>query len=774
MKQCWKQGSKISSIVCLFCLLVACSTTKNLPEGEVLYTGIQKIEVTDPQDSDAGNVALEEVEAALSYPPNNALFGSSTTRIPFPFGLWVYNSFVNKKGAFNKWILDTFGAKPVLINTVNPDVRAAVARNLLRENGFFDASTSYEIIPDKKDSLKAKINYSVEMRNPYAYDSIRYMRFRHQADTLIQQHWNERLLRKGDVFNVVTLEEERQRISTLLRNNGFYYYRPEFIVFDADTLITPGQVWLRVRRKAGVPQTALRPFKMGNISVSLRGYNGETPTDSVQYKDMTIHYEGKLRVRPPVLYKRITMKPGSLYSQSQQQKTQTALSRLGVFRYSEMQFEPRDTSRRNDVLDLNINTVYDLPLDGELEVNVTSKSNNQVGPGAIFSITKRNIFHGGETFGVQARGSYEWQTGSRIDGGGSSVNSYELGVSATLTFPSVLFPGFANRDLEFPSSTTFRLYADQLNRARFFKMLSFGANMTYDFQPSLTSTHSFTPLRLAYNQLQSTTADFDSITGANRALFLSLKDQFIPAISYTYRYDNAPDPSRRHKFWWETTVTESGNIIAGLYSIAGKDFNQNEKKLFGIPFTQFVKATSEIRYNRRLDKNNNLVARVMGGVIYSYGNARISPYNEQFYIGGANSVRAFTIRSIGPGRFRPDPNNPYAYIDQTGDIKFEANLEYRFRIVADLHGALFMDAGGIWLMREDEDKPGGTLKKGNFLKDMALGTGVGIRYDLSFLVIRFDLGIGLHIPYDTGKKGYYNIPKFKDGLGWHLAVGYPF
>lgn len=755
-------------------LLASCSTTKNLADAEVLYTGIKNIEVKDSDNSPVAKEALDEVEAALAYPPNNSFFGSSTTRTPWPFGLWVYNGFVNKKGKVNEWIFRKFAAKPVYVTTVNPDVRVAVANNLLRENGYFDGVASYEVIPHKKDPKKAKISYAIEMNNPYTYDSIRYVRMRHQADTIMMAHANEQLLRKGENFNVLTLEAERQRIASLLRNNGFYYYRPDFITYEADTLLSPGKVWLRVVRKQGLPSSSLRPWKVGNVSVHLNGYSNEPPTDSIQYKDLTIHYEGKLRVRPSVLYKRLYLREGDLYSQVNQQKTQTGLSRLGIFRYSEMRFTPRDTARRNDLLDLQINTVYDLPLDGELEVNVKNKSTNYAGPGIVFGVTKRNVFHGGETFSVQTHGSYEWQTKDRTSNGGKAINSYELGVNATLTFPSVLFPGFIHRDLDYPSSTTFKVYGEQLNRASFFKMLSFGGNMTYDFQPTATSKHSFSPFRLSYNLLQRTTTTFDSIMGENPALFLSLKDQFIPSMSYTYLYDDSPITSLRNHIWWETSLSQAGNVLAGGYAIAGKKFNEEEKVLFGNPFAQFVKLTSELRYNYKLDKNNRLVARVMGGLIYSYGNARVSPYNEQFYVGGANSIRAFTIRSIGPGAYQPETDNPYSYIDQTGDLKLEANLEYRFRIAGDLYGAAFVDWGGIWLLREDVKRPDGKFKANRFFKDMALGTGAGIRYDLDFLVIRLDVGKGLHVPYRTDKSGYFNIGKFKDNISWHFAVGYPF
>ena len=753
----------------------SCSTTKNLPEGAVLYTGISKIEIQQPDASEAGRSTVEEVEAALAYPPNNALLGSSSVRVPFPFGLWVYNAFVNKEGKVSRWIFNKLAAKPVLISTVNPDVRVKVARNLLNEYGYFNGATSYALVPDKKDPRKAKIAYQVTMNQPYTIDSILYVRMRNRVDSLLPRLSSERLIRKGDNFNVVRLQEERERIADRLRDNGYYYFRPEYMIYQADTTITPGKVSLRIVPKEGMPRNALIPWKLGNVDFYLNGYRNEQPTDSIRYKNLTIHYEGKLRVRPKVLYDRLYFRPGDRYSQTQQERSQTALARLGIFRYAEFQYAPRDTMRRQDTLDLRIHTVYDLPLDGELELNVTAKSNDQIGPGAVFSVTKRNMFGGGETFGVKLRGSYEWQTGNKLDAGGSKINSYELGLSTTLTFPRLLFPTLGKRDLNFPATTTFRIYADQLNRARFFKMLSFGGDASYEFQPSATSHHSVTPFKLAYNLLQHTTAEFDSIADSNKALMKSLQDQFVPSMSYTYTYDDSPITTKRHHVWLQGSITQAGLLMNAAYAIAGKPFDKEGKKLFGNPFAQFIKGTVEARYNYQLGENQRLVGRIMAGAIYSYGNARTAPYNEQFYVGGANSVRAFTIRSIGPGRYyQSSDENKYAYIDRTGDLKFEANLEYRFQIMGDLHGATFLDCGNIWLLREDPDRPGGRLKAGHFFKDLALGTGFGFRYDMDFLVIRFDVGIGLHLPYETGKSGYYNLPRFKDGMGYHFAIGYPF
>ncbi len=772
-----KQIYIIGLFLLLLPLLVGCSITRNLPEDEVLYRGIKETIVENEDKTQAGDNALTEVKAALAAKPNNSFFGSSSLKWPFPFGLWIYNDFVHAKTKFGKWIFDKLAAKPVYISTVNPELRSKIAQNVLHDYGFFNGTVSSEVVP-LKNPKKAKIVYKVDMKNPYFLDSIAYLNFSARADSMIRAEWQERLLRKGDNFSVVQLDGERQRLSNLFRNNGYFYYRPDFVTFRADTLIAPGKVSLQVTPKQGLPAIVKRQWYMGQTTFNITGYKAtdrRLPKDSVMYKDMLVYYTGKKPpVRPSVLYKRLRFHTGSLYSQSAQAKSQENLNRLGIFRYAEFQYAQRDTLPTCDTLDLNINAAMDLPLDGELEFNVTSKSNDQIGPGAVFSVSKKNVFRGGETFSVQLKGSYEWQTNSSVKGSKSKINSYELGVSTSLRFPWVVFPWLHKVDFNFPAVTTFSLYADQLNRAGFFKMLSFGGDAVYSFQPSATQKHRVTPFKLTFNVMQSKTERFDSIMNANRALYLSLKDQFIPAMSYTYTYDDASIPTKRNPLWWETSITSAGNITSGIYAIFGQKFDKQGKKLLGNPFAQFMKLTSEIRYNYKIDNRRRLAMRFMAGAIYSYGNSKVAPYSEQFFIGGANSIRAFTVRSIGPGSYHPKVETKYSYIDQTGDLKLEANLEYRFKIVGDLYGATFLDAGNIWLLRNDPDRPGGQFKFSRLGKDIALGTGAGLRYDLTFLVIRFDVGVGIHVPYETSKKGYYNMPSFKKSLGYHLAIGYPF
>lgn len=755
----------------------ACSTTKNLPEGETLYIGVDKMEVVNEDLSDTGVTALEEVEAALSYPPNNAILGSNSLRWPIPLGLWVYNNFEkykDKKGV-GRWIYDHMASSPVLMSNVNPATRVKIATNLLHDYGFFNGYVTYEELP-QKNPLKTKVSYRIDMANPYFLDSIAYLKYPVQADSLIKGSLGQSALKRGDNFSVVKLEEERQRIATLLQNNGYYYFRPEYSTYRADTLQRSGYVSLQVVPQAGIAPEAKKQYYIGRTSVYLTGYNGEAPTDSLKLRTMTLYYNGKKPpIRPGVLMRNLFYKQGELYNQSRQTFTQEAMARMGVFKFTEFRYAPKDTLATCDTLDVRISAMFDQPYDAELEFNVTSKSTDQVGPGASFSLTRKNFMRMGADLSLQVKGSYEWQTNSTVEGDNTVMNSYELGTSLSLDFPRLMLP-WSDKDLRrsrFPQHTSFKLYVNQLNRARFFQMLSFGGNVTYDFQRSRTWKHSITPFRLEFNTLQSTTARFDSITAVNPTLALSMGNQFIPAMDYTLTFDNARQ-KRRHQLWWQSTFTSAGNVTSLIYAAFGKGLKETDKKLLNSPYAQFLKFTSELRTLLKIRGKHKLAARLMGGVIYAYGNQRVAPYSEQFYIGGANSIRAFTVRSLGPGTYHPASDTKYSYIDQTGDIKLEANVEYRFPIFGDLYGATFLDAGNVWLLRKEESRPGGQLTLRNFAKSIALGTGVGVRYDLEFLVLRLDLGIALHAPYDTGKRGYYNIPKFKDGLGLHFAIGYPF
>ena len=761
----------------IFLSLVSCSVTKHLPEDEVLYTGIRKIEIMDRDSTPEGDVTLEEVEAALSYPPNNALLGSSSVRIPFPFGLWMYNALVNKKGKVGQWLFRKLAAKPVYITNVNPDVRIKVADNLLKEYGYFNGNVTYTV-DSTKNPRAVKLSYDINMGQPYLIDTVTYEGFPEKADNIIRKHFDERIIRSNENFDVTRLNSERERLVNLFKDNGYYFFRSEYISFLADTLIRPGYVSLKIVPGSNIPKEAKTQYVIGKTDVRLIGYNGEQPSDSICARDFTVHYFGeKPELKYGVLRKRFIYRSGETYSLTRQNYTQEALARLGVFKFNEFQYTPRNGS---DTLDIKVNSMFDLPYDSELEFNLTTKDTKQTGPGAKFNLSRKNFMRMGASLNLELKGSYEWQTSSTVDGRSSVMNSYELGAALSLQFPRIILPWLRDRidPFRFPSNTNFKLYAEQINRARYFKMLSFGGTVSYSFQPKRSMKHSVTPLNLAFNTLQNRTDEFNQIAAQNPMLFYSLNDQFIPSQSYTVTFDNS-FRKRKNRVWWENSLTSAGNITSLVYAAFGQKFTEKDKKLLGTPFAQFLKYSSEVRNTVWFNDMHQLAFRAMGGIIWAYGNKTIAPYTEQFYVGGANSIRAFTIRSIGPGRYQPSADNTYSYVDQTGDIKLEANIEYRFRLLSkfaggNLNGAVFLDAGNVWLLREDPARPDAQFTFNRFFDSIALGTGAGIRYDLEFLVLRLDLGIALHVPYDTGKKGYYNIPRFKDGMGLHFAIGYPF
>lgn len=773
-------AGKLSAIL----LLSACSTTKNLPEGQILYTGQKSLLMENESKSGTGTEAMSEIDAALAKAPNNSLFGSSTTRHPFAFGLWSYNAFVNSEGGLGKWMFKKLASNPVYISTVNPGLRAKLATNILRDYGYFDGTVDYTLLPDKKNEKKAKIRFHGDMRNPYFLDSIAYINFPDRALRIINPPPDTTgrrrrgparpgLLRKGDQFSVIHLESERQRISTALRNRGYYFFRPDYVGYRADTTRVKYSVDLRVMPKPGLPPEAQKQWYIGDMGVDLYGVHGEVPNDSILFDSLKIRYHKKLKVRPKVLKKQLRMKSGQLYSQNRSSATQQRFAGLGIFRYAEMQYMPRDTVSSDNLLDLTVKAGFDLPYDSEFEVNMATKSNDYAGPGMAYGITKRNVFKGGETFSVRVKGSYEWQTKSSPEGNNTNINSYEAGLTTSLAFPHIVFPRMGGKEWNFPATTTFGANVNLLNRPKYFRMLSFGGDVVYDFRPNRTNRHSITPFRLTFNVLQHTTDELQTAFDKNPALAKSMENQFIPAMNYTYTYDNGTLRRRRSRFSWQGSFTSAGNVTSALYSLSGKKFDE-EKTLMGASLAQFLKLTSEVRYTWLIDRNQSIATRLYSGIVYAYGSKDVAPYTEQFYVGGANSIRAYTIRTIGPGSHKVDAGNRYAYLDQVGDIRLEANVEYRFRIIKNLHGALFVDAGNVWLLRHDDERPDGKFSLNNLKDNIALGTGAGLRYDFSFLVIRLDCGIGLHLPYETTRSGYYNIPKFKDGMGWHLAVGYPF
>lgn len=730
----------------------------------------QKTNMENAATRTAFEIAKEEVDAVLAYQPNNALFGSSYHRSPLQFGLWAYNALRGSKSKFGRWMFRSFAQRPVFISTVSPDMRAKVAQNTLRNYGFFNGRVDAQVLTQKNPKL-AKVRYNVQVGPLSLLDSIDYMPYTPLQDSLLNATKSARLLRSGEGFNVVNLANEQSRIGTLFREHGFYYWQDGYTSYQADTLQRRDRVQLRVLPKAGIPSQALKPWYIGHTYVAVRRSERDVLEKERTRRSYTFRYGGeRMPLRPGMWRHAISHRRGESYSYSDQRHTFEKLNAIGVFSQMDVSYVPQDTTALCDTLDIYVSALLDKPYDSNFEMNATLKSNQQIGPGISYSMNKRNAFRGGETISFKIFGSYEWELRSGTRESNSLLDSYELGAQLAFKFPRFFAPFISRRRLRFPAETTFALNGDWKRRAGFFTMVSGGLNAKYNWHKRSNMLHELIPLSIDFDKTINTSAAFDSIMSANPVLAVSMRDQFIPAISYTFTYVSGS--SHRNPLMLQLHAKEAGNVLSGVYALAGRGFDDHDKKMFGSPFAQFLKATAEVHYTVPLSRRITFASRFFGGVLWAYGNSMRAPYSEHFYVGGANSVRGFAVRAIGPGCYR-SPSSKYAYIDQTGDVKLEANAELRAHLFGSLHGAVFIDAGNVWLMRNDPLRPEAQVTLPN-LRRLAVGTGLGLRYDLEFIVLRLDLGVGLHAPYQTSKSGFYNLERFKDGLNLHFAIGYPF
>lgn len=795
--------------ILLAALLVSCSMTKGIPEDDQLFTGLTKITyAAEPQQQDktfSDHLAAtkEEVEAALATQPNGALFGSSYYTVPWSWHLWVYNKYAGKESAFAKWMVKSFGKPPVLMSKVNPALRASVAQSVLQNNGFFRGYVTYETVP-QKNPKKCKIGYTVTFDSLYTLDSVSYVNFPTAMQALIDSTASERLIKPGAPFSIANLDGERTRVSNLMRNNGYYYYNNSYASYLADTFAIDGKAQLRFQLASGLPEDASRKWYIGNINVNFRKSIREQLSDSIRRRHLTIHYNGKKSpIRPGVVLKDIRLRPRQEYSYEKYLESANLINSNGVFSSTDFQFTPRPGT---DTLDLQLNCVFDKPYDFYIEGNMIGRTSGRYGPQAKVGFTKRNAFRAGEKLDINLHGSYEFSRS-----GGADASNYQYGADVSLEFPRLLIPFYNPQNVRrnrhgqrirrrryYAASTLAKVSADIIRRPDYYKMHIVSGEWTYRWQRTETSRHEFSPLTVKYQFMNSKTAKFDSILSKNPYLERTMGDYFIPKMRYTYTYTS---PATYQKpIRWETTVEESGNIISAVDALFGRPFDQHNKELFKNPYAQFVRIETDLTKTWPLGTQSSLVGHVNAGVMFSYGNSTVAPMTEQFYVGGANSIRAFAIRDVGPGCFSLDRYGDIenarqmSYLLRNGDMKLVANLEYRTPLFGRLKGAVFLDAGNIWRLRGlDDEMPEPVdeedefitflikdwfddmkFRPSRFFEDIALGTGVGLRYDLGFLVIRLDWGIALHTPYDTGKSGYFNISRFKDAQTLHFAIGYPF
>jgi len=754
-------------LISILLVLTGCSNTRFLTKDQMLYTGRKKVEIINKQNVKKISSVKNQVSSITSYKVNNSLFGR---RVLPPIGLWVHNYWkVNKEK--KGWLYKTLSTSPILISDVNPELRAKKIENELVDLGYFHTKAWSTININPRNPRKAMVSYNVDLSPPYHFNTVSFDTLYDNLDTLISKYKFRNKIRSGDQFDLAKLKTSREELSKRLQDSGYFFLIPEFIEIKADTTIENKKLNLVIGKRKELPRSVISAYKINNIFIrNSRPSDHEYLTaDTVWYDNIAILSPDSI-LKHEILINSIYFHKGDKYSYTTYQNTLNRLNNLGVFKSVNISFEQNKRDSLACLLDVIITLAMADNINLAVETNVMTKSSGYYGPLLSTGISHGNAFKGAELLKLALKAGLEWQWGSKSESQLGTL-SYEIGASTGLTFPKIIVPFKSSRNsLMILQRTSVNLDLNMLNRTAYYKMVSTKINLNWQWSRNKNIQHSLYPIYMNLVNLLETTPEFDSVVNENIYIRKSFEEQFIFGAKYDFAYNNTLT-IKPNNFIFQGGISTSGNLLDLIAGI-GKTSSDRPYYFLNNIYSQYVKLTTDFRYFRN-GFNKSFVFRFYAGIGIPYGNSTALPYVEQFFSGGAYSVRGFTARYLGPGSFHTDDQS--GYIDQSGDIKLEGNLEYRFGMSKMLKGALFIDTGNIWLVNEDENRPGAKFHFSNFYDELAVGTGFGLRFDFSVFVMRADLGFPIRNPYKTDNRNWlFGTDKIFSGGLFYLAIGYPF
>lgn len=736
-----------------FLLISSCVSSRLLEDDEYLYAGA-KVKIHAEKEV-SGASKLEGLLKEETYPlPNRRVFG-------LPYKLWIYSVFAGKNRKSNNYLGTTYGERPVLLSDVPVDEVSQSLHTVLKANGFLDSRVKSEVIKTKLGKKQRKVLYHGFVEAPYHLRNIVYDIEDPAIAFFIDSIKTESLIKTGDRYNLVKLKYERERIDGFLKSRGFYYFSPEFLYFSADSTVGNRQIDLTLKIKPEVFPRNLQQWYVKEVFVLDNSVKDSlTISDTVKYRGVTF-LTGKL-LKPKYFRHFILFGKDELLTSEDYSITNKNLSSLGVFRYANMDAFPDTTlpNRVNLNIDLTPNSLHNFRASADL----VSKSNDFAGPGVELAYTHRNLFGGGEQLIIKTNGSIEaWlqKTDTEVVGN----FNYEAGASAELKFPRFLFIKPTVLASRYIPNNHIRLDARFINQMQYYRMSFFRLLYGYRWTENIFKKHELNIVDITYQHMLDKTQDFDRQVNNNPLLKQSFADQFMVGTNYTFQYAVPDEDPRRFKTAFTGALDLSGNLLYGIQKLAGN--KSNPLQLFGTTYAQYVKTTFDYRMYYDVTRKDRLATRVSAGIGLPVGNSGILPGIKQYYLGGANNLRAFRFRSVGPGAYFPDEDARSALINHSGEIMFLYNLENRFKLTKSFEWALFLDAGNIWLAKDDPDRSGALFETKNLIKQLAVGWGTGLRYLNQYFIIRVDVGFPLHSPNQVERASDMNSV-------WNFAIGYPF
>jgi outer membrane protein insertion porin family len=751
-------------------LCMGCKSTKFVPEGDSLYTGSEFTFQTDVSKKLIKKLKVD-LDEQLKPKPNSTLLG-----IPIKLNIYSFLGKSKKNKGLRYNLRAKFGQAPVLFSTVNTSFSQKALTAALFNNGLFDAEVTYDIITSEKGK-KTQVSYLIKTGPLYRINNYTLQIKDTAIVNLLTYNVNNSFIKSNRRYNLDRIKSERARIDDLLKNNGYYHFNPEFLVFEADTSGKKNGVRLRLKIKPQATEVSMRRYKLSNVYVLLdSSYTKKHiihQSDTTMLENVVFNLNEDFRAAPLSEY--VYLKGGAYYSRENQKLTISRLMGMNLFKYVDITIEEKDSTSLNVYIHLS-----PLPKRSvSVEVELVSKSNNFIGPGMTLNLTDRNAFKGGEKLSLGFNGSVETQLNGQYKG----LYTYQFGPQLNLTVPRFMLPFKVKPSSYFTPNTIFTSSYTYLKRVNYFQMSSLQLSYGYKWKESLAIEHYLRPINITYFSVSNISTDFQKLLNANPGLNRRYENQFIAGITYSYTYNEQVYQKRKIQTYFNGNIDISGNTLALINNISGKPENsEGVKTVLGTVYAQYAKFDIDLRNHIKVSKNTVLASRMIVGYGLPFGNSTALPFVRGFFSGGANSLRAFPVNSIGPGTYRlPDSLQSSYFIQQGGDIKLEFNAEYRFPIISIIKGAVFVDAGNVWLSKKNDLLPGGEFNINKAFKELAVGGGFGLRADLNFFIIRLDLATPIRKPwYPEGDRWVLNDVKLGDrdwrrqNLILNIAIGYPF
>ena len=771
----------VAAVVVLQLLLLlnaACSSTKHVPKGKLLLDDV-KIDIRDAEKKQ--DVKSADLYNYLRQTPNHKVLGGLKLQLA------VYNiSGRDSTNWFNKWVRRV-GSPPVIYDHSLTQASVNQLRIALLNKGYMHAMVEADTVR-RDEKKKIRVDYNVTLNERHYVDSIGYNIPNDTLRTLILADSAQFMIKPGVAFDRNTLELEREQITERLRNYGYYAFNKEYITFTADTAENSTSVKLTMnlmppyRMQKYDYYTSHRPFYFRRVTFvtnydPLVMHEGRVyhANDTVEYKDLTILYDEHY-LRPGVIDECCFIEPGKAYSNVAIDKTYQAFARLGIVKFVNIEVEPVGIIDDKIWLDAYVlltkakSQTVSLSLEG-------TNSEGDLGFGIGTGYQHRNLAKGSEVLNTKFRMSYESLSGDLS--GLINDNYSEYGAEVGITFPKFKFPFLKkNFKQKILASTEFSTQFNYQERPEYTRIIA-GAGWRYHWSFKQNRTrHTFNLIDVNYVYLPKSRSDFlDSI--ANPLLRYSYENHFIMRMGYSFYHTNklpASPVSKRFQlnvYTFRAAVESAGSVLYAFSKMLGHQRKEGAYKIFGINYSQYAKFDADYSITHNFNPRSSLAFHIGAGVAVPYGNSTVLPFEKRFYAGGANSVRGWGVRTLGPGSF-DGLNSMNSFIYQCGDIRLDINLEYRAKLFWVIEMGAFIDAGNIWTIRNYEDQPGGVFKVDKFYKEIALAYGLGLRLDFTYFLLRFDLGMKAYNPAANQERWPLTSPNWKRDSAFHFSVGYPF